>query len=105
MTLTSYLPLIFIGNIFLIFLDATIGYHAAPILARLGGREQSAAGPATIVGVRKLLAAVVALYMFFNCVAYFDQKTGFLLLISVVLLLDIAVQLVVRSKLKSRQGR
>lgn len=104
MTLTSYLPLIFIGNIFLIFLDATIGYHAAPILARLGGREQSGAGPA-IIGVRKLLAAVVALYMFFNCVAYFDQKTGFLLLISGVLLLDIVVQLVIRSKLKSRQGR
>lgn len=104
MTLTSYLPLIFIGNICLIFIDATIGYHAAPILARLGGREQSAAGPA-IIGVRKLLAAVVALYMFFNCVAFFDQKTGFLLLISGVLLLDIAVQLVIRSKLKSRQGR
>lgn len=97
-----YLELVFFGNIFLVFIDATIGYYAAPILARLGTRDEAGIEWA-VKGVRKLLAGVVALYMFFNCFAFFNGKPLLLLIVTSVVVLDIVCQLAVSRKLRERQ--
>lgn len=98
----AYLPYIFISNIMLTFIDATLGYHAAPTLARLGASDEAGAEWATR-GVRKLLAAVVALYMYFNCLAFFDQKPLLLLIVTGVIVVDIVAQLMVSGKIRSRK--
>jgi hypothetical protein len=53
--------------------------------------------------VRKLLAGVVALYMFFNCLAYFNDKPLLLLIVTSVIVLDIVCQLMVSRKLRDQQ--
>jgi len=98
----AYLPYIFVGNIFLTFIDATIGYYAAPTLARIGAGDEAGIEWAT-QGVRKLLAAVVALYMFFNCLAFFNRKTLLLLIVTGVIVLDIVCQLMVGRRLRDHQ--
>ena len=100
----AYLPYIFISNIFLTFIDATIGYHAAPTLARLGASDEAGTEWA-IRGVRKVLAAVVALYMYFNCLAFFDNKPSLLFIVTGVIVVDIVAQLVVSGKMRSRKER
>ena len=95
---------IFVANIFLIFIDATVGYHAAPALTMLAGGEEPDAERA-VRGVRKLLAWVGTLYMFFNCLAYFDQKPWLLYFTSAVLAVDIAAQLIIFRKMADRRGR
>lgn len=99
-----YFTYIFVGNIFLIFIDATIGYHAAPAIALLAGGEEEGAQRA-LHGVRKLLAWVVALYMFFNCLAFFDQISWLLYFTTAVLAVDIAAQTIILRKMRGRLGR
>ena len=94
---------VFTANIFLIFTDATIGYYAAPALTRLAGGGEDGSERA-VRGVRKLLAAVVTLYMFFNCLGFFEQKTWLLYFTSAVLAVDIAAQVIIFRKL-DRRGR
>ena len=96
-----HLSYVFLANVFFILVDATIGYHAAPALSRLGGVDQSDA-EWTVRGVRKLLAGVVTLYTFFNCLAFFDQKPWFLYFVSAVLAVDIAAQLIICRKMTLR---
>lgn len=100
----QYLDYIFVGNIFLIFVDATIGYHAAPAIAMLTGNDEEGFGR-TVRGVRRLLAWVVTLYMFFNCLGYFDRKPWLLYFTSAVLAVDIAAQLILFRKTLDRRGR
>jgi hypothetical protein len=97
-----YPQLIFFCNIFLVFIDATIGYYAAPMLARLGTRDEAGIEWA-VQGVRKLLVGVVALYMFFNCLAFFNEKPLLLLIVTSVVVLDIVCQLAVSRKLRERE--
>ncbi|WP_026840804.1 hypothetical protein [Citrifermentans bremense] len=95
---------IFVANIFLIFLDATVGYHAAPSITLLaGGGEQ--AGEEAVRGVRRLLAWVVALYMFFDCLAFFGQRWWLLYFTTAVLAVDVAAQLFIVRKMMNRRGR
>jgi hypothetical protein len=47
---------------------------------------------------RFLLPAVVALYMFFNCLGYFQGRTVCLLAVSGLVLMDMALQLLLRHK-------
>lgn len=100
--MNAYLPYIFVSNIFLTFIDATIGYYAAPALARIGARDEEGIEWA-VQGVRKLLAGVVALYMFFNCLAYFNEKPLLLIIVTSVVILDIVCQLMVNRKLRDQQ--
>lgn len=94
----------FVANIFLTFIDATIGYYAAPALAALvGGGEEG--GEGAVQGMRRLLSFVVALYAFFNCLAYFDCISWLSYFISGVLAVDITAQLVIYRKMTSRRGR
>ena len=97
-----HLPYIFVANIFLTFVDATIGYYAAPAITRLGGGDETDAEWA-VRGVRKLLAGVVALYMFFNCLAFFDHKPWLLYFVSAVLAVDIVAQLIICRKTMHRR--
>ncbi len=93
-----YLIAIFVANFLLVIVDATLGYHLAPRLVRPGATD-----PDTVErlagGLRRLLTCVVALYMFFNCFAYFRMSVVLILVVTGVILVDIAVQLGMRRKL------
>jgi len=83
------LPL-FLFNTLLIIIDASIGYHLAPrLLQGLGDPETAspAVGP-----TRALLAAVVALYMFFNCRGYYHDRPAFLLVVLMLVAADMLLQ-------------
>lgn len=100
----QHVTYIFVANIFLTFIDATIGYHAAPALALLMGTDEEESEPA-VRGVRRLLSWVVALYMFFNCLAYFDRVPWLLYCTGAVLAVDITAQLVIFRRMIGRKGR
>lgn len=95
---------LFVANIFLTFIDATIGYHAAPAIAVLAGTEEEAAEHA-VRGIRRLLSYVVTLYMFFNCLAFFDRIPWLLCGTAAVLAVDIAAQAVIMRKMTGSKGR
>lgn len=95
--LEQYKLHIFLLNWGLVIVDAALGYRIAPLLVQRG--ENADAGPAmTAESIRRLLTFVVALYMFFNCLAYFRGMMLLLAIVSGVVLLDIAFQLIIRWK-------
>lgn len=96
----SFLLPLFALNILLILVDASVGYHLAPLLFRVSGGEAEVA-EAGVRNVRRLLTGVVVLYMFFNCLAFFRHNGPLLLVVSVVILFDLGGQLYVRHR--SRQ--
>lgn len=88
--------LIFICNTLMVLVVTSLGYFLAPLLlARMDEPEAVGAGVRT---TRRLLPVVVALYMFFNCLGYFDGRTGYLLAVSGLVLVDLALQLLIRHK-------
>jgi hypothetical protein len=89
-----YILHIFVLNWLLIMADAAMGYLLAPLLVRM--REDAAENGVHLI--RRLLPVVVALYMFFNCLAYFRGNLLLLLLVSGIALMDIGFQLFVRWK-------
>ena len=92
----QYHLLIFILNILMVLLDAAIGYHFAPrLLAGMGEADAVESGVRT---TRRLLPVVVALYMFFNCLGYFQGRTVYLLSVNGLILVDIVLQLLLRRK-------
>ena len=94
-----HLPL-FILNTLMVLLDASFGYHLAPRL--LAGVDDPEAADAGVRTTRRLLPFIVALYMFFNCLGYFQSRTPILLAVTALLLLDLALQLLLRRR---RGGR
>lgn len=94
---------IFIINMVLVLVDASLGFHLAPVLFRAsaGNPETSEAG---IRSLRLLLTGVVALYMFFNCLAYFRNNAPLLLVVTVLILFDLGGQLYIRYRSRSHQG-
>lgn len=97
-----YSSYIFLSNVFLTLADATVGYHAAPSLARLTAIDEESTLQA-VRRVRSLLAGVVAVYTFFNCLAFFNRQTFFLLAVTGVIILDIVAQLVVSGRMRDRK--
>jgi hypothetical protein len=94
----QYILHIFVMNWVLVIVDAALGYHVAPLLVQM--RDKPAEnGPQMI---RRLLTAMVALYMFFNCLAYFQGKLLLLLLVSGIVVLDIVFQLGVKWRIGRR---
>ena len=93
---------IFIFNTLMVLADTALGYHLAPRL--LAGMDEPEAVEAGVRTTRGLLPVVVALYMFFNCLAYFQGRTAWLLAVSALLLVDMALQLWLRRK-RLRRGR
>jgi len=96
----TYLLPVFAVNFLLILVDASVGYHLAPLLFRASGGEPETA-EAGVGNVRRLLTGVVTLYMFFNCLAYFRHNGPLLLIVTALILLDLGGQLYVRHR--SRQ--
>jgi len=94
-----HLP-IFIFNSVMVLVDTALGYFLAPRL--LAGMDEAEAVEAGVRTTRKLLPLMVALYMFFNCVGYFEGRTGYLLAVSALLLVDLSLQLLLSRK---RGGR
>ena len=90
-----HLP-IFIFNTLMVLADTALGYHLAPRL--LAGMDEPEAVEAGVRTTRGLLPVVVALYMFFNCLGYFQGRTIYLLAVSGLLLVDMALQLWLRRK-------
>lgn len=83
------LPL-FVVNTVMILVDAALGYHFTPQL--LSGIEDTEAMESGIKTTRRLLSAVVAIYMFFNCTGYFQRRPEYLFAVSGLILLDLAIQ-------------
>lgn len=84
---------LFLLNWVLVIADAALGYRMAPLLV---GKE---GGALTAERVRKLLTVVVALYMFFNCLAYFRGMTGLMVIVTGIVILDVVFQLLFRWKM------
>ena len=100
MTVEFHLPL-FLLNSLLILLNASLGYHMAPrLLAGVEDPDTSAAG---IRSIRGLLPAIVALYMFFNCLGYFQARSSYLVTVSCLVFVDLALQLVLRRKARGTE--
>lgn len=97
--MTYNLVTIFTVNIVLILADASLGYHVAPFLMQQSLPEDADAVKA-VMGVRRLLAAVVALFMFFNCLAWYKGELLYLLLVTGAIVLDIILQVVLRVKFR-----
>ena len=96
----QYLPYIFAANFLLVIIDASIGYHVAPRVIR--SFQKDTVSGSTVGGLRMLLVGVVALYMFFTCLAFFGGNTLFLLIVTGIILLDIASQLFLNWKLRDQ---
>jgi len=92
----EYHLLIFICNTLMVLGVTSLGYHLAPRL--LGGMDEPEAVKAGVRTTRGLLPLVVMLYMFFNCLGYFEGRTSYLLGVSGLILLDGALQLLIRHK-------
>jgi hypothetical protein len=61
-------------------------------------------GEVAISSIRKMLAGVVTLYMFFNCLAYFRRETQLMAIVSVLILLDLGGQLYMRKRAAKTGG-
>jgi hypothetical protein len=90
-----HLP-IFIINTVMVLVDTALGYHLAPRL--LAGVDEPEAVETGVRTTRNLLPVVVALYMFFNCLGYFQGRTVYLLSVSGLVLVDLVLQLLMRHK-------
>ena len=93
---------LFLLNSLLVLLDASLGYFMVPHLA--AGTEDPEAAESVVRTTRGLLPAIVALYMFFNCLGYFQARTPYLLAVSGLLLLDLALQLLLRHRRRKRES-
>ncbi|HPX62287.1 MAG TPA: hypothetical protein PLN25_11040 [Deltaproteobacteria bacterium] len=98
----NYYLLLFMLNIVLILADASFGYHMAP--AMLSGMSESSAVEAGVKTTRRLLSLVVALYMFFNCLGYFQQRLAYLLIVSGLVAVDMTLQYYLGHRRKSGHG-
>ena len=94
---------VFSLNFVLILVDASLGYHLAPHLLSLAPQDEDRDPTAVVRSIRRMLTAVVTLYMFFNCLAYFRQDNALMAIVSVLILLDLGGQLYVRYRVR-RQG-
>jgi hypothetical protein len=87
---------IFIFNTVMVLVDTALGYHLAPRL--LAGMDEAEAVESGVRTTRGLLPVVVAIYMFFNCLGYFQGRTVYMLSASGLILVDMALQLWLRHR-------
>jgi uncharacterized protein YacL len=80
----------FLFNCLMIIVDASIGYYFAPQL--LSGIEDAEVMESSIRNTRRLLSAVVAIYMFFNCLGYFQARQNYLFAVTGLIAMDLAIQ-------------
>jgi hypothetical protein len=97
----NYLLPVFVVNFVLVLCDASLGFFILPrLFHRQAGSddETGRAGRSTPM----LLAVAVAVYMFFNCLAYNRQSMIFLLVVTGLILADLTGQLVFYRKIRTR---
>ena len=92
-------PALFLANFLLIMGDAAAGYYGAPVLSSIGLDEQ-AEREGRVSTIRAMLSLVVAVYMFFNCLAYFRRSEIYLLVLTAVVLVDLATQIYIYRRYK-----
>lgn len=97
------LPL-FAANLLLVLVDASVGYHLAPLLFSASGGDPDAA-EGGIRTIRRMLTGVVLLYMFFNCLAFFRGEFFMLLLVTAFILADMGGQLYVRYRTRRQDSQ
>lgn len=100
---TLLLPL-FIINLFLVLVDASIGYHLAPLLFSVSGGDPDTAENG-VRSIRRLLTCIVVLYMFFNCLSYFRQQLSMLVLVTAFILFDMGGQLYIRYRSRQQDNQ
>ncbi|HIJ95329.1 MAG TPA: hypothetical protein HPP94_06265 [Desulfuromonadales bacterium] len=93
---------IFALNILLVLVDASVGYHLAPRLLRQPDAEEPELRETAIRTVRRMLTVMVSLYMFFNCLGYFNGNRELLLVVTALVACDLGGQLFLGRR--SRQG-
>lgn len=86
----------FILNIVLVLVDAALGYHFAPQL--VAGMVEPESIESNVRATRRILPFIVALYMFFNCIGYFQNRSAYLYTVTGLVLVDIALQFALRRK-------
>lgn len=89
---------LFILNILLVLIDASLGYHLAPRLIRITDPDEPEVQESAVRMVRNMLTFLVALYMFFNCMGYFNDNSGLLMIVSGMILFDLAAQIFLRRR-------
>jgi hypothetical protein len=95
----KYIPYLFLINTLLVLVDAALGYFVSPLLLSKMQGDNADSAAWTTGSIRRLLSAVVALYMFFNCLAYFNNNNILLLIVTGVVVFDIVFQLILRWKM------
>lgn len=97
---------LFILNILLTLLDASLGYHVAPRLMTLLPPDEPEAQETAVRSSRRMLSLVVVLYSFFNCLAYYRGDLTLMVIVTVLILADLAGQLYLgrRSRRKAEEG-
>jgi small neutral amino acid transporter SnatA (MarC family) len=95
----KYVQYLFVANALLVIIDAAMGYFLAPLLLSRMNSDNVDSAAWTAGSIRRLLSFVVALYMFFNCMAYFRHNNILLLIVTGVVVFDIAFQLIARWKI------
>ena len=102
MTEQEILLTFFILNWLLIIGDASLGYFVLPLLLR-SNPDETAVDITAVGRMRRLLTAMVMLYMLVNCYAFFRQYSTLLYVVTVLVALDVIVQFVVRQR-RARKG-
>lgn len=100
----NFLLPIFVVNFVLVLCDASLGFFIVPHLLRREARDGDEAGRAGR-SAPTLLAVAVAVYMFFNCLAYNRQSIIYLLVVTGLILADLTAQLVVYRKIRNTGER
>lgn len=89
---------LFILNILMVLLDASLGYHLAPRLLRMPDSEEPEQRETSIRAVRGMLTVMVVLYTFFNCLGYFRGNVMLLLIVTAVIVFDLGGQMYLRHR-------
>jgi len=97
-TTDTLLLSLFILNILLVLLDASLGYHLAPRLLRMPDTDEPELRESAVRTVRGMLTVLVMLYMFFNCWGYFRGNSGLLLIVTAMVLFDLGGQMYIRHR-------
>jgi hypothetical protein len=92
--------ILFVLNMFLILLDASLGYYLAPHLLRHSEGADAELRESAIHTVRRMLTALVTLYMFFNCLGFFDGNSSLLMIVSALVVCDIVGQTYLKRRSK-----
>ena len=92
---------LFALNLLLIITDAGLGYFVAPLMLQ-NVVDEPEPSLARVASVRRMLALVVAFYMFFNCLAFFRGNFVLLCVVTPLALFDIVVQIILRRKYNRR---